>query len=110
MNVFRRIFHEKYISKVLAAFEIWWGQAYVVDVICLYDLQVVKITVKTWWGLARQPVPMSPYVQASRRSCDITLSDFSCFSGQNSAHILEEFGVHLLFLKRMKKLKAEPST
>ena len=41
-------------------------------------------------------------VQASRRSCDITLFDFSCFSGQNSAHIFEEFGVHLLFLKNKK--------
>ena len=33
MKVFRRIFHEKYISKVLAAFEFWWGQAYVVGLI-----------------------------------------------------------------------------
>ena len=58
MNVFRRIFYEEYLSKVLVAFKMWRGQAYVVNVICLYDLQVVKIVVKTWWRLARQLDPI----------------------------------------------------
>ena len=31
--------------------------------------------------------------------------DFSCFPDQNSAHILEEFGIRLLFLSEKLKCK-----